>query len=172
MKRRVSHSLAGIGYGGPVLAGMVVLTASCASSGRANPVTGPAAEALFAALTGTWILDEQASSPPLIAPPDTESTTTDSFVIIRGPGGSSQIIGDVGSGASSLAGRENAVEVLARRPITLSLRADGERLVYTPAPGQSVTIRMNGAPATQMEGSTGFRHELSGMTGGSRWSTP
>ena len=49
MKRRVSHSLAGIGCGGLVLAGMVVLTASCASGGRADPVTGPAAEALFAA---------------------------------------------------------------------------------------------------------------------------
>lgn len=152
MNSRVSHPVAGIGYGGLALAGMVVLTASCASSGRATPVTGPAAEALFAALSGTWVLDERASSPPLIAPPDTEPTTTDSFVIIRGPGGSSQIIGDGGSRASSLADRENALEVLGRRPITLSLRADGERLVYIPAPGQSVTIPMSGAPATQMEG--------------------
>ena len=149
MRSGLSYSVVGIGCGALALAGMVVLTASCASSGRAPPVTGPEAEALFTALTGTWVLDEHASSPPLLAPPDTEPTTSDSFVIIKGPGGSSQIIGDVGSRASSLAGRENA---LGRRPITLSLRADGERLVYAPTPGQSVTIPMNGAPATQMEG--------------------
>ena len=152
MRSGLSYSVVGIGCGALALAGMVVLTASCASSGRAPPVTGPEAEALFTALTGTWVLDEHASSPPLLAPPDTEPTTSDSFVIIKGPGGSSQIIGDVGSRASSLAGRENALEVLARRPNTLLLEADGERLVYAPTPGQSVTIPMNGVPATQMEG--------------------
>lgn len=152
MKSRVSPSVAGIGSGGLVLAGMVVLTASCASSGRNTPVTGPEAEALFAALSGTWVLDERESSPPMGTPATTGLDTPGSFVIIKGPGGSSQIIGDVGGGESSLAGRENSLEVLARRPVRLALRLDGTQLVYTPTPGVGVTVPMNGGSATQMEG--------------------
>ena len=152
MKSRVSHSVVGIGFGGLALAGTAVLTAACASSGRATPVTGPEAEALFAALTGTWVLDERESSPPMDMPTTAAPDTPGSFTIIKGPGGSGQIIYDGGSGASSLAGRENTLQVLARRPITLVLGVDGEQLVYTPAPGQSVTVPMDGGSATQLEG--------------------
>ncbi len=152
MKSRVSHSVVGIGCGGLVLTGMVVLTASCASSGRAAPVTGPEAEALFAALSGTWVLDERESSPPMGTVTSAGPDSPDSFVIIKGPGGSGQIIGASGGGESSLAGRENTLEVLARRPVRLVLGVDGERLVYTPAPGQSVTVLMSGAPTAQHEG--------------------
>ena len=152
MRSRISHSVVGIGSGGLVLAGMVALTAACASSGRATPVTGPEAEALFAALTGTWVLDERESSPPMGMPTTAGPDTPDSFTIIKGPGGSSQIIGDVGGGESSLASRENTLEVLARRPIRLVLGVDGAQLVYTPTPGQSVTVPMDGGSATQMEG--------------------
>lgn len=152
MKSRVSPSVAGIGSGGLVLAGMVVLTASCASSGRNTPVTGPEAEALFAALSGTWVLDERESWQPMGMPATAGPDTPDSFVIIRGPGGSGQIIGDVGGGESSLAGRENTLEVLARRPVRLVLGVDGSQFVYTPTPGESVTVLMDGGSATQMEG--------------------
>ena len=152
MKGRISHSVVGIGSGGLALAGMVALTAACASSGRATPVTGPEAEALFAALTGTWVLDERESSPPMGMPTTAGPDTPGGFTIIKGPGGSGQIIGDVGGDESSLAARENTLEVLARRPARLVLGVDGERLVYTPTPGQSVTVPMDGGSATQMEG--------------------
>ena len=152
MMSRVSHSVVGIGCGGLVLTGMVVLTASCASSGRAAPVTGPEAEALFAALSGTWVLDEGESSPPMGTVTSAGPDSPDSFVIIKGPGGSGQIIGASGGGENSLAGRENTLEVLSRRPVRLVLGVDGEQLVYTATPGVSVTVPMNGGSATQMEG--------------------
>lgn len=151
MKSRFTDSVIAISLGGLVLAGVAGMTVGCASSGRASPVTGPAAEALFVALTGRWVLDERASSPPMnIA--STADPGDESFTIIKGPGGSGQIIGAPGAGSNSLAGRENTLEVLARRPVTLVLRVDGGELVYTPTPGQSVTVPMSGGSITQFEG--------------------
>lgn len=151
MKSGVSHSVVGVGFGGLALAVMVGLTASCASSGRAPPLTGPEAEALFAALTGQWVLDERESSSPMDVPSAPE-VETESFTIVRGPGGSGQVFGDVGDIEASLANREKALEVLARWPATLVLKVDGLQLVYTPTPGESVTVPMSGESTTQFEG--------------------
>ena len=151
MKGRVSHSVVGIGFGGLALAGVTVLMTACASSGRAAPVTGPEAEALFTALTGRWVLDERESSSPMDVPSAPE-VQTESFVVARRPGEPAQVIGDVSAIVSSLANREKALEVLARWPATLVLRVDGVQLVYVPAPGDSVTVPMNGDAITQFEG--------------------
>lgn len=151
MKSRASHSIVEISFRGLVLACLATLTAACATGGRALPVTGPQAEALFAALTGQWVLDERESSSPedLPSAPEVE---IESFTIVRGPGGSGQVIGDVGDIEAWLASREKALEVLARWPATLVLRLDGLQLVYTPTPGESVTVPMSGEPTTQFEG--------------------
>lgn len=151
MKSRVTHTVVGIRFGVLALAGTATLTVACASGGRAPPVTGPEAEALFAALSGQWVLDERESSSPMDVP-SAPRVETGSFTIVRGPGGSGQVFGDVGDIEASLADRENTLEVLARRPVTLVLRVDGEQVVYTPTPGTSVTVLMNGTPATQFEG--------------------
>ena len=151
MKGRVWHSIVGIGCAWLALAGVTVLTTACASSGRAAPVTGPEAEALFTALTGRWALDERESSSPMDVPSAPE-VQTESFIVVRGPGGSGQVIGDVSDVGSSLANREKALEVLARWPATLVLAVDGVQLVYTPTPGESVAVPMTGDATTQFEG--------------------
>ena len=160
MRRSATHFGAGGWYGCLGLAGMVALTGACASGGgrAAPPLEGPEAEALFADLTGTWVLDEEASSPPMIATAsDVDPVTPESFVIIKRSDGSGEIIGTGSGSGRSLAGRGKTLDVLARRPLTLVLTLDAERLVYAPTPGQSVTVRMNGTPATQQEGGRWFQ---------------
>ena len=150
MKSRESHSVVNLAFGFLALAGLAVLTSACASSGRAPPVTGPEAEALFAALTGTWVLDEGESSSPMDMPAALE--VTESFVIVRGPGGSGQVIGDVNEIQVSLAKREKAREVLGRWPTTLVLLVDEVQVAYTPTTGESLTVPMSGESTTQFEG--------------------
>ena len=65
MRTSATLSVCGLGVGGVALAVMAVLSAACASGGNAPPVTGAEAEALFADLTGVWVLDESGSSPQL-----------------------------------------------------------------------------------------------------------
>ncbi len=151
MKSRASHSIVEISFSGLILACVAALTAACASGGRAPPVTGPEAEALFAALTGQWVLDERESSSPEDVPSAPE-VEVESFIIARGPGESGQVVGDVADIEAWLATREKALEVLARWPATLVLRVDGVQLVYTPTPGESITVPMSGEPTTQFEG--------------------
>lgn len=150
MKSRESHSVVNLAFGFLALAGLAVLTSACASSGRAPPVTGPEAEALFAALTGTWVLDEGESSSPMDMPAALE--VTESFVIVRGPGGSGQVIGDVNDIQVSLAKREKARELVDRWPTTLVLVVDEVQVAYTPTPGQSITVPMSGESTTRFEG--------------------
>lgn len=151
MKCRESHSVVNLAFGFPALAGLAVLTSACASSGRAPPVTGPEAEALFAALTGTWVLDERESSSPMdmSAVPEVE---TESFVIARGPGESGQASSTVGDIEAWLARREKARELLGRWPTTLVLAVDEVQVAYAPTPGESVTVPMSGESTTHFEG--------------------
>lgn len=151
MKSRESQSVVNLAFGFLALAGLAVLTSACASSGRAPPVTGPEAEALFAALTGTWVLDERESSTPMDLPAALE-VETESFVVARGPGGSGQVIGDVTDIRVSLAKREKARELLGRWPTTLVLAVDEVQVAYAPTPGESVTVPMSGESTTQFEG--------------------
>ena len=153
MTSRESQAVVGarFAFGGPALVGMVLLTAACASTGRSAPVTGPEAEALFAALTGTWVLDERESASPLDMPAAPE-VETESFVIVRGPGESGQVIGDVNDIQVSLAKREKAREVLGRWPTTLVLVVDEVQVAYTPTPGESITVPMGGESTMHFEG--------------------
>ena len=52
----------GVGVGGLALAGIVAFAAACASGGGAPPVTATEADALFADLSGAWVLDEYSSA--------------------------------------------------------------------------------------------------------------
>lgn len=127
----------GLGAGGPALAGTVALAvAGCASGGGGPPLTGAAAEALFAELTGVWVLKESTSSPTPPAPPEIES-----FEIIRGgPRQNSESTALV----RNLSITEAAYEVLRQRPDTLRLRVDEMGVAYAPSRGDSIMVPMDG----------------------------
>ncbi len=131
----------------PALAGATVLAAACASGGSAPPVTGAEAEALFADLTGVWVLDEAGSSAQIATPTRRELT---SFTMIRS-GGRSYMTGAT-EGVASPGVQEATYEVLRRRPEILTLRADSAKLVYMTVSGQDVEVPLNGRWVRQTEG--------------------
>ena len=152
MKNGTSHSVVQISFGGFALACAAALTAACgAPGGRASPAIGPAAEALFAALSGQWVLDERESSLAVNVPSGADVEIR-SFLVARRQGEPEQAVGDASDIEAWLANREKALEVLGRWPAMLALKVDGQLLVYAPAAGDGVTVPMSGESTTQLDG--------------------
>lgn len=115
----------GILAGKAAFAGMVVLTAACASGGGAPLVTGAEAEAALAVLAGDWVIDESLSTPQIEMPPVTTSSA--------------------GASPFQAAARQQAAfAMFMDRPGGLTLRADGEKLTYIPSDGESIEIPTSG----------------------------
>lgn len=132
---------------GTVLAGLAVLTGACATGGGGPRPVGAEAEALFAELSGVWVLDESGSSGQVAIPTRRELT---SFVITRS-GGRGYISGAT-EGVAAPGVQETTYEVLRRRPEILTLRADPAKLVYMPLSGQDIEVPMNGQWVGRTEG--------------------
>ena len=128
------------------LAGTAVLAAACVSGG-VPPVTGAEAEALFADLTGVWVLDEAGSSGQIATPTRRELT---SFSMTRS--GGRRIMTGAAEGIASPGVREATYEVLRRRPEILTLRADSAKLVYMTVSGEDVEVPLNGRWVRRTEG--------------------
>ena len=147
MKIGTARSIRGPGVGGVALAVMAVLTAACASGGGAPPLTGAEATALFADLTGVWVLDDSGSSPQIETATRREVT---GFVKTSTRAGSHT------SGATeqiaSPGVMEATFEVLRRRPEVLTLVVDSVKLLYMPLSGQNIVVPMNGGWTAQIEG--------------------
>lgn len=130
---------------GSAFAAVALLTAACASGGGGPPVAGAEAEALFADLSGVWVLDEESSSPPAAVTLDApESANSGSFTIIKGPGEQGRIIGDIPAERAPSAIRNATFEVLERRPRILALRVDRTWLVYRPSSGENIRMAIAG----------------------------
>ena len=128
--------------------------AACASGGGASPRTGPAAEALFAGLTGTWVLDKTSSRTPR-------------FQLRSGPR-VGPVAGDVEQArreAARMAEEEGRRMMAVLEPVytvfplpsTLILRMDEERLVFVPTPGHSLELPMSGEWIEQTLGGHSIR---------------
>ena len=137
------------GAGAMALVAAVALAAACASGGGAPPMTGAEAEALFAELTGAWVLDESASSAPTETGPVPQRVGSGSFTIVKGPGGQGRITGDVAAASVSATVREATYEVWGWRPKMLALQVNGVTLSYRPLPGESIELPMNGGSLTR-----------------------
>lgn len=142
---RTGTTFSGQGHGGAgmALAGLVTLTAACASGGGTPPLTGAAAETLFAGLSGVWELDESSSANPpkfQIRNDPTEALHVDDMEQAR------QIVARMAEEAIQRvkADLKPILEVWLQLPSTLILRVDEERLVYVPTPGRSMEMPMSG----------------------------
>lgn len=130
-----ARSRLGAGAAGLALAWAGAVSMACVSGGG-PPLAGAAAEALFADLTGVWVLDESGSSPPLPVPPELRS-----FEFFRGSPRENR---ESEALVSYLSVIDAAFEVLRHRPDTLRLRVDEVEVVYAPSPGGSITVPMDG----------------------------
>ena len=128
------------------------LMSACASGGGAPPLVGAEAEALFAELTGVWVLDEFGSSPQIATPTRTEVTR---FTINKS--GGRGYISEVTGKPAKPGLPEATYEVLRLRPEILTLQVDSWQLVYTPLGGRSLTVPMNGKWTARTDGKWGVR---------------
>ena len=132
-------------------------------------MTGPEAEALVGDYAGRWVLDESGSSSPMDNPASEDRPGRQ----VISSGNRTLIIEEGREGLRSSAIRHAMFEVLRSRPETLSLQVDGIKLVYSPSPGQSIEIPMNGGSASRTvrgqvvrtrlfveEGRLGFEHSV------------
>lgn len=134
--------------GGMALAGLAALTATCASGGGTPPRIGAETKALFAGLTGVWVVDVSSSKAP-----DFEIQWS----------GSPVPVDDVEAGRQEAA---RAAEIAAQRrmavlepvytvfqaPTTVILQVDEERLLFVPTPGHRVEVPMSGEWIEQILG--------------------
>lgn len=133
----------------------------CASGGG-PPVAGAQAEALFAAYGGRWELDESSSTAQI--PNQLEGVADEAPVadIARNESRAMRRYRRmVESRRMSVAEMRATIEVLRRRPETLILRASAVELGYTPIPGTTITLPMDGTEVEMREGEHRIRTSVS-----------
>lgn len=128
------------------MAGMAVLAAACASGGGAPPVTGAEAEALFAELSGVWVLNEENSMKLSQGwGGTTGEVVTRSFTVVRGSGESPRDMDPWPPLAATPPEHiEAALGIVWRRPDTLELKLDEVGVGYYPSAGPVVYVSMDG----------------------------
>jgi len=134
----------------------------CASGGGGPPVAGAQAEALFSAYSGRWELDESSSTAQI--PNQLEGVADEAPVadIARNESRAMRRYRRmVESRRMSVSDMRATIEVLRRRPETLLLRASAVELGYTPVPGTTITVPMDGTEVEMREGEHRIRTKVS-----------
>ena len=137
-------------------------TWGCASGGGGPPVSGAQAEELFAAYSGRWELDESSSSAQI---PNQLEGVADEVPVADIARNESRAMRRyrrmVESRRMSVSDMRATIEVLRRRPETLLLRASAVELGYTPVPGTTITVPMDGTDFEMREGEHRIRTSVS-----------
>ena len=131
----------------------VSVTLGCAGGGGGPPVSGEAAASLFATYSGRWELDESSSTPQI--PNQLEGVQEEAPVadIARNETREMRRYRRMyESRQMSVAHMRTTIEVLRRRPETLVLTVNATQLVYTPIPGETLTVPMDGTDLEIREG--------------------
>ncbi len=138
-----------------------VATMACASGGGGPTVTGEEAAALFAAYSGRWELDEASSSAQI--PNQLEGVKDDIPVadVSRNESREMRRYRRMVEGRRmSVSHMRATIEVLRRRPETLLIRAEEGELSYTPIPGTTIILPMDGTQVEVREGEHRIRSEV------------
>ncbi len=140
---------------------LLPFASGCASGGSGPPVSGEAASSLFASYSGRWELDESTSTPQipnqLEGVPDETPTADISRNESREMRRYRRMIE---SRRVSVAHMRTTIEVLRRRPATLILSLDESGLVYTPIPGRTLNVPLDGSEVEMREGEHRVRTSL------------
>lgn len=131
----------------------LVATMGCAGGGGGPPVSGEAAASLFATYSGRWELDESSSTAQI--PNQLEGVKDDVPVadIARNESREMRRYRRMyESRRMSIAHMRTTIEVLRRRPESLILTISETELVYTPIPGNTLSLPMDGTEIERREG--------------------
>ena len=139
----------------------LVVLAGCAGGGGGPPVTGEAAASLFASYSGRWALDEASSTaqiPNVLEGVENQPEVAD---IARNETREMRRYRRMYEMRRvSVEHMRTTIEVLRRRPATLILSVSESDLNYTPVPGQSFTLPMDGAEVEMREGEHRVRSRI------------
>ncbi len=145
----------------------IVFCLACASgSGMGGAPMGQEAARLFAAFGGRWELNSGSSTPQV--PNEFEGMKDEAPVsdIARNESREMRRYRRmVESRRVSIAHMRTTVDVLRRRPETLVLRLDGSELRYTPIPGNTLIVPMDGSEVEAREGEHRVRTKLGWQDG-------
>jgi len=149
MRTEATLPIRGRGARWMAAAAMAAFFTACASGGGAPPVTGAEAEALFAELSGVWVLNEENSTPPTKSWSGTTGEhVTRSFTVVRGSGRPPRTMDmdDLSPPPTVIPVEhiEAAVGIMWRRPDTLELKLDAFGVGYYPSLGPVVYVPMDG----------------------------
>lgn len=123
----------------------LVITLGCAGGGGGPPVAGEAAAALFATYSGRWELDESSSTAQIPNQLEGVQDETPIADISRNETREMRRYRRMyESRRMSVAHMRTTIEVLRRRPETLVLTINETELVYTPIPGETLAVPMDG----------------------------
>ncbi len=131
----------------------LVISSGCAGGGGGPPVSGEAATSLFATYSGRWELDESSSTAQI--PNQLEGVQDEVPVadIARNETREMRRYRRMyESRRMSVAHMRTTIEVLRRRPETLVLTIGETELVYTPIPGETLTVPVDGTDIEVREG--------------------
>ena len=131
----------------------IVVTLGCAGGGGGPPVSGEAATSLFANYSGRWVLDESSSTAQI--PNQLEGVQDEAPIadISRNESREMRRYRRMyESRRMSVAHMRTTIEVLRRRPATLVLTVSETGLVYTPIPGETLTVPIDGTQIELREG--------------------
>ena len=141
-----THSLLAVSLG-------LVAAMGCAGGGGGPPVTGEAAASLFASYSGRWELDASSSTAQI---PNELEGVKDEVPVADISRNESRYMRRIRrmyeSRRMSIAHMRTTIEVLRRRPESLILTIDETELVYTPIPGNTLTVLMDGSEIELREG--------------------
>ena len=141
--------------------GLAVCLSACASGGGGPALMGLDAAELFATYGGRWVLDEASSSAQI--PNQLEGVKDESPVADIARNESREMRRYrrmVESRRMNVSEMRATIEVLRRRPETLVLRADEVELGYTPIPGTTIIVPMDGTEVEVREGEHRIRTKL------------
>ena len=137
------------------------MTTACASGGGGPTVTGEEAAALFAAYSGRWELDEASSSAQI---PNQLEGVKDEIPVADVSRNESREMRRyrrmVEGRRMSVSNMRATIEVLRRRPETLVIRAEEVEVSYTPIPGATIVLPMDGTQVEVREGEHRIRSEV------------
>ena len=146
---------------GALASAMVFLGLGCASGGGTPSFSTEAAALRIAPYAGRWELDESTSTPQIPNQLEGVPDETPSADIARNESREMRRYRRmVESRRVSIAHMRTTIEVLRRRPATLILSHDGSSLLYTPIPGRTLTVPLDGSELELREGEHRVRTTL------------
>lgn len=136
---------------------VAIIGTACASGGGGVILTPDQVAALRMEYSGNWVLDETGSSPKSTS---VSGPTRETVTAVVPAQDLERFRRELEAEARTQAIRAATLQILHRRPGTLSIQVEGEELVYNPTPGTRIALPLDGGTVSDFEGESSIRTRL------------